>query len=483
MSRLVAGPFNRVEGDLEIKLDVEDGAVTAAYVNSPLYRGFEQILAGKAPSDALVYTPRICGICSVSQSLASAAALAAAQGLTPSRNGALLQNFILAAENVSDHLTHFYMFFMPDFAQPVYASEPWYEKAAARFQAMRGQAQREFLPARAAFLHIMGTIAGHWPHTLGLQPGGTACAIGNAEQARLAAYLSAFRRFLETAVFGDVLERVAGLESESALDGWAAESRPASSDFGRFLAFAKALKLGELGKGPGVYLSYGAYAFEGRPTFAAGVLDRGALRPFSLEDIREDHASSWLVRGDLPRHPSHGLTLPDIHAEGAYSWCKAPRLGGLAVETGALARQLVDGHPLLRSLAAGGGGNVSTRIIARLIETARLIPAMERWIWEVCPGERFCLHAEMPEEARGAGLIEAARGALGHWLDIRKGRIFNYQIIAPTTWNFSPRDGKGQPGACEQALTGAPVRTGESSPIAVQHIVRSFDPCMVCTVH
>jgi hydrogenase large subunit len=78
MSRLVVGPFNRVEGDLEIKLDVRDGAVTAAYVNSPLYRGFEQILIGKAPSDALIYTPRICGICSVSQLLAAAKALAKA---------------------------------------------------------------------------------------------------------------------------------------------------------------------------------------------------------------------------------------------------------------------------------------------------------------------------------------------------------------------------------------------------------------------
>ena len=117
MSRLVVGPFNRVEGDLEIKLDVENGAVAAAYINSPLYRGFEQILLGKAPADALVYAPRICGICSVSQSLAAAHALAKAQGLTPPENGARLQNLILAAENVADHLTHFYMFFMPDFAQ------------------------------------------------------------------------------------------------------------------------------------------------------------------------------------------------------------------------------------------------------------------------------------------------------------------------------------------------------------------------------
>jgi hydrogenase large subunit len=188
------------------------------------------------------------------------------------------------------------------------------------------------------------------------------------------------------------------------------------------------------------------------------------------------------VRAGGPRHPSHGVTIPDINAERAYSWCKAPRLGGLAVETGALARQLIDGHPLLRGLAADGG-NVRARVVARLVETARLIPLMERWIWAVRPGEPFCFHAAVPNEAQGAGLIEAARGALGHWLDIRKGRIFNYQIIAPTTWNFSPRDAAGVPGACEQALVGAPVRTGESTPVAVQHIVRSFDPCMVCTVH
>ncbi len=483
MSRLVAGPFNRVEGDLEIKLDVECGAVTAAYVNSPLFRGFEQILAGRAPSDALVYTPRICGICSVSQSLAAAAALAAAQGLTPSANGALVQNLILATENVADHLTHFYMFFMPDFAQTVYAGEPWHEQTAARFRAMRGAAQREFLPARAAFLHIMGTIAGHWPHTLGLQPGGTTCAIGSAEQARLAAFVWAFRRFLETTVFGDALERVAGLESEGALESWAAESGPASSDFSQFLNLAKALKLGELGRGPGVFLSYGAYALDGHPNFASGVFEGGAPSPFRPEDIREDNASSWLVRADGPRHPAQGITLPDIHAKGAYSWCKAPRLSGLAIETGALARQLVDGHPLLAGLTSGNGGSVSARVIARLIEVARIIPLMERWIWAIRPGEPFCFHAGPPDEARGAGLIEAARGALGHWLDIRKGRIFNYQIIAPTTWNFSPRDAGGTPGACEQALVGAPVRPGESSPIAVQHIVRSFDPCMVCTVH
>ncbi len=482
MTRLVAGPFNRVEGDLEIKLDVEGGAVTAAYVNSPLYRGFEQILLGKAPFDSLVYAPRICGICSVSQSMAAANALAKAQGLTPPENGARLKNFILAAENAADHLTHFYMFFMPDFAQPVYSGEPWYENSAARFRAMSGQAQREFLPARSAFLHIMGLVAGHWPHTLGLQPGGTTRAIGRDVQARLTGHVLGLRRYLETVFFGDVLESVAGLSSAAALAEWA-QTRGRESDFGRFLLYSGALGLDSMGRGSDIFLSYGAYTMNGKAAFAPGVYTAGTVRPLDPGAITEDHASSWLVRVEGPRAPSRGLTVPDADAAGAYSWCKAPRLGGAVVETGALARQLVDGHSLLRELVQRSGGNARSRVIARAIEVARLIPLMERWIWEIRPGDPFCAHAPVPDEAKGEGLIEAARGSLGHWLEIRKGRILNYQIVAPTTWNFSPRDGAGQPGPCEQALVGAPVRSGETTPIAVQHIVRSFDPCMVCTVH
>ena len=89
----------------------------------------------------------------------------------------------------------------------------------------------------------------------------------------------------------------------------------------------------------------------------------------------------------------------------------------------------------------------------------------------------------MPGEARGAGMVEAARGSLGHWLRIKNGRILNYQIVAPTTWNFSPADGDGQPGALEQALLGTPMADEALGQASIQHIVRSFDPCMVCTVH
>ncbi len=81
------------------------------------------------------------------------------------------------------------------------------------------------------------------------------------------------------------------------------------------------------------------------------------------------------------------------------------------------------------------------------------------------------------------GLVEAARGSLGHWIRIKHGRILNYQIVAPTTWNFSPRDHLGTPGVLEQALFETEVGADDADAVAIQHIVRSFDPCMVCTVH
>lgn len=90
MRRIVLGPFNRVEGDLEVSLEVADGHVRSAQVTAPLYRGFENVLLGKTPLDALVFVPRICGICSVSQSAAAAAALRAAMGIMPAPNGELV---------------------------------------------------------------------------------------------------------------------------------------------------------------------------------------------------------------------------------------------------------------------------------------------------------------------------------------------------------------------------------------------------------
>jgi hydrogenase large subunit len=126
-------------------------------------------------------------------------------------------------------------------------------------------------------------------------------------------------------------------------------------------------------------------------------------------------------------------------------------------------------------------GGVLARVAARLLELARTQLLMEQMVADLQPGAPFMTQGTLPRQGTGAGLVEAARGALGHWIRIEKGKIASYQIIAPTTWNFSPRDATGQPGPLEAALQGTPVEG--PVPLAVQHVVRSFDPCMVCTVH
>ena len=199
--------------------------------------------------------------------------------------------------------------------------------------------------------------------------------------------------------------------------------------------------------------------------------------------MREDLHASWLAGDDESLHPFEGITLPDHTKSEAYSWNKAPRLAGKVVETGALARQMVAGHPLIRDLVAQSGGNVQNRVIARLLELALVVPFMENWIKAIQIGAPFFQAFTLPHDASGVGLVEAARGSLGHWVQVRHKHILNYQIITPTSWNFSPRDRHGKAGALEQALRNAPIREGETDPISVQHIVRSFDPCMACTAH
>lgn len=479
-TRRVLGPFNRVEGDLEVKVEVDQGIIVKAWVNSTMFRGFEQILHGKHPHDALVYTPRICGICSVSQSVAASQALAILEGIEPCPNGQLATNLILAAENMADHLTHFYLFFMPDFARDCYANRDWFETTKERFKAQTGTAARQVLPARAAFLHLTGILAGKWPHSLAIQPGGTTRPIEAQEKVRLATTVSAFRRFLEDVVFGCALEKIAALQTIDELKVW--QHNHPDSDFSHFLTVADDLKLSEIGQASHNFMSYGAYT-EGNEHFFKRGLWQQHYKPLNPEQIKEDISHSWLNGQSEAKHPYQGSTIPDINEDSGYSWCKSPRLDQKVIEVGAISRQMVDGHKLIQQLVSQSGANVQNRIIARLLELALVVPEMENWVKQLQPKDIFCITAKLPDDAQGAGMIEAARGSLGHWVRIKKGRILNYQIIAPTTWNFSPRDSQDQPGALELALQNTFVGPDENASVIIQHIIRSFDPCMVCTVH
>lgn len=483
MTRLLVGPFNRVEGDLEVALDIEDDAVASARVTTPLYRGFEQILVGRPAVDALAIAPRICGICSVSQSMAAAAALRALYGVAPAPNGTVAANLAHAAENMADHLTHFYIFFMPDFARAQYAGQSWHDATTRRFKAIEGAAANEALQARRRLLEIMGILAGKWPHSLAFQPGGTTCAIDLGQKAQLVAIARDFRRFLEAAVFAAPLEAPLGLRTPEELERYC-EGEGADGDFAAFCRIARALDLEHLGRAANPLMSYGAYRDETGALLNAGVFDpvASALSPLDARAIREDVSHAYMRDG--PEEPSLARTEPFVDKPDAYSFAKAPRLHGRPTEVGALARLAVHGHPLVRALLERShGSNVFVRVVARLIELAMVAEAAEAWAKALALNEPFCVSAPQEADGEGVGLVEAARGSLGHWLGAQNGKIRAYQIIAPTTWNFSPRDATGAPGPVEQALVGAPLEGHGAHAASVQHVIRSFDPCMVCTAH
>jgi len=87
-----------------------------------------------------------------------------------------------------------------------------------------------------------------------------------------------------------------------------------------------------------------------------------------------------------------------------------------------------------------------------------------------------------PAEAKGVGLTEAPRGALAHWIVIRDGKIANYQLVVPSTWNASPRDPNGQRSSYEAALLDTPMANPEQ-PLEILRTIHSFDPCIACAVH
>jgi Ni,Fe-hydrogenase I large subunit len=156
------------------------------------------------------------------------------------------------------------------------------------------------------------------------------------------------------------------------------------------------------------------------------------------------------------------------------------------------AKELVDG--VLKQLGAGPEALFSTlgRTAARGIETLviaeQLLPWVDELITNIENGELKVHNGEKwdpatwPKEAQGWGAHEAPRGALGHWVRIVDGKIANYQAVVPSTWNASPRDAKGQPGAYEASLVGTPVADPER-PIEILRTIHSFDPCMACAVH
>ncbi|MFH1487249.1 MAG: nickel-dependent hydrogenase large subunit, partial [Chloroflexota bacterium] len=260
----------------------------------------------------------------------------------------------------------------------------------------------------------------------------------------------------------------------------------------------------EIGRGCGNLLSYGSFDLDGTDpdlTKRERLIKQGRVssdlkwQPLDPGRIAEYVTHSWYDEATNGRRPTEGETRPSEDKSGAYSWIKSPRYDGEVYEVGPLARMMVShaaGQSTVKALLDSVLSSLSLppevmfsvlgRHLARALETKVVADSMGDWLLKLKPGEPVYVPYDIPEEATGMGLVEGARGALGHWIEIRNKRISRYQCVVPSTWNMSPRDDREQPGPLEQALTGTKVRD-EANPFELVRIVRSFDPCLACAVH
>ncbi len=283
-----------------------------------------------------------------------------------------------------------------------------------------------------------------------------------------------------------------------------------------------------IGGGLGNYMAYGDVPQNGVDDIAHLRMPRGVILnknlsevlPLDLADtnqVQEEIAHSWYEypSGKAALHPWDGETVPkysgpkppfkQLDENGKYSWLKSPRWKGNAVEVGPLSRMLVGYasgkteykdvvNEALAALKVPATALFSTlgRTAARGLETKLcvhwLMAEYDKLIANLKAGDSAVADtsrwepSSWPAEAKGYGYTEAPRGALAHWIHIKDAKIENYQIVVPSTWNASPKDGKGQHGAYESALLNTPM-ADPKRPLEILRTIHSFDPCLACASH
>jgi len=501
MAKVVIDPMSRIEGHLKVEAVVEDGVVKEAEVAGTLFRGFEMFLRGRDPWDAQRITERVCGVCPAVHGMAAAQNLDRALGVTEKvpPNGRLIRNIILACNYLQSHILHFYALAALDFVDVTavadYSGNDPDLLAVKRFLA--GGALAPFVPRyegdyrlskeqnieltghyiralrmRALAHETLAVFGGKMPHDVGMVPGGVICGPTTDRIMAVIAKARTIREFAENVYIPDIL------------------------------AVARAYPdYAGIGKGVENYLAWGAFDEDLNPDLARrkrlfpnGVIVDGRLDKAEPAKVFEHVKHSWYA-DDCAGAPSDGRTIPLPEKDGAYSWIKSPRYDNAVCEVGPLARTLVayqagdeacraEVDSLLSTLGAKPDDlkSVLGRHAARAIEVKRLAGAIVEWAMALRPGEPFCVEAPVPDSGTGYGCVDGPRGALGHWIEIADKKISRYQLVVPTTWNASPKDGDGRPGPMEQALLGTRVKDADN-PFELARIVRSYDPCLACSVH
>ncbi|MBF4509511.1 MAG: nickel-dependent hydrogenase large subunit [Aeromicrobium sp.] len=534
MARVVVDPLTRIEGHLRVECEVQDNKIVDAWVAGTLYRGMETILLDRSPEDAFYVSQRICGVCPISHSHASAQATEDALGITIPEGGRLVRNLLEAAQYLHSHILWFYHLTALDYVSPINAlsaniADTYalaeaagtrvndFGAVAARLTAFAENGQLsiltghywdhpgyalppeldliatshylEALEMQAVANEIVAIIAGKFSHPMTSVPGGTAFVPTVEKLDDILFRFIRVKEFIDTALIPDTL----------AIAPFILDATTYGAGTGNFLSwgvFEKSSRVAEER-----YLPRG---------FAQGL----AAETVSPDDVTEDVAHAWYSSG-TGLNPAQGETvakfteynMDDFPGESdKYSWGKAVRCKGLSTESGPLARMVVaylaekGGQDLtggatgvrtpaalidstLEALGVAGKPEVLVsllgRVAARNLEAAYVADLALVWINELIEalrgGDVKFWEAAETNNGSGVGAWEAPRGSVAHWIGVKGGKIDHYQIVAPTTWNTAPRDDNGVRGPLEEALIGAPVADPER-PLEVLRIGHSFDP-------
>jgi len=459
-SVLGIAPVTRIEGHLDVfmTIDLVNGVQTVldARTKGQMFRGFEQILQGHQPLDAVHLTQRICGVCPISHGMASSLALEQALGGVPPSNGRIVRNLILGANFIQSHILHFYHLAALDYIDTtgILDIAPWVPRYTTP-DMVKGAAASTFVQHYVQALamrrkaHQMGAIfGGKLPCSPVFIPGGASQPVTSAKVTSFRTILTELRSFINNIMLPDV-QTVATLYPQYY----------------------------NIGRGPGNLLAYGVFDLDNSGTnklLKRGRLTKGALGVVDTTQIKEYVKYSWYTPASGNLNPANGVTQASADKVDAYSWIKAPRYQGAVHEVGPLARMWVNGD-------YRKGISVIDRLMARALEARKVADAMDGWLSQLSAGGSYT-RTLVKASGMGVGLTEAPRGALGHWLQISNSVISRYQIVTPTEWNASPMDDNKIHGALEQALKGVKI-ADPAKPIEALRVIHSFDPCLSCAVH
>ncbi len=557
--RVVVDPITRIEGHLRIQAMIGDDKVIAdASSTSALFRGIEIILKGRDPRDAWAMAERICGVCTLVHAVTSVRAVEDALGIVIPKNANNIRNQMIATLHAHDHIVHFYHLHALDWVDVVSAlkADPkatselaqkisrWPKSSTGYFADTQNKLKKfvesgqlgifangywghpgyklppeanlmavahylEMLAWQKEVVKIHAVYGGKNPHP-NLIVGGVPCAINpNHPDAINIDRLSLVKSKIDEAV--EVTEQVYYpdlLAIASFYKDWAKWGGGLSSkgimDYGDFPAVPGDPKTNR---------------WKGGAILNGNLREIQEIDPRDPNQIQEFISHSWFEYSEGEKkgfHPWDGETTPKYKGPNPpweflemgekYSWMKAPRWKGHAMEGGPLSRTILayaQGDEevkayvdeALRTLDVPFEALYSTlgRTLARGIETRRAVRLMQtlhqELIDNIKAGDYQTANTEKwdpatwPEgELKGVGTYGAPRGALAHWVKIKGRKISNYQCVVATTWNGSPKDPTGQRGPFEASLVGVPVHDPKQ-PLEILRVIHSFDPCLACSTH